>query len=130
MRMVTTAIAVRLALRGRLILCGALALAACTPYKIDIRQGNFVDEKMVAKLKPGMTRSQVRFVLGTPLLADPFHPERWDYVYSYRTRGRLVDQRKLTVVFEGDKLARLEGVALPAPSAQAVGKESASASNR
>ena len=64
-------------------------LSACflKPYKIDVQQGNFLDQEMVAKLKPGMTRSQVRFLLGTPLIADPFHPDRWDYVY-YRSARR------------------------------------------
>ncbi|HSQ05349.1 MAG TPA: outer membrane protein assembly factor BamE, partial [Burkholderiales bacterium] len=53
-----------------------------TPYKIDVQQGNYITQDMVAKLKPGMTRSQVRFILGTPLIADPFHAQRWDYLYQ------------------------------------------------
>lgn len=64
---------------------------------------------MVNKLKPGMTRSQVRFALGTPLVADPFHNNRWDYVYRLAPKGRLAETRKLTVFFEGDRLTRLEG---------------------
>ena len=84
------------------------------PHKIDIQQGNYVDQEMVAKLKPDMTRSQVRFILGTPLVADVFHPNRWDYVYLTGKAGDVRRQRKITVVFEGDKLERIEGDVVPA----------------
>jgi outer membrane protein assembly factor BamE len=77
-------------------------------YRIDVRQGNQVDPEMVAKLKPGMTRSQVRFVMGTPLVTDVFHPDRWDYVYEERRAGKLVAQRRVTLLFEGDRLARID----------------------
>jgi outer membrane protein assembly factor BamE len=80
-----------------------------TPYKIDIQQGNYVTQDMIAKLKPGMSRSQVRFALGTPLIIDPFHPERWDYVYTMQKGGKLVEQRTVTVVFKGDELERIDG---------------------
>lgn len=79
------------------------------PHKIDIQQGNVVTQEMVAKLQPGMTRNQVRFALGTPLLVDPFRTDRWDYFYSYIKRGDLVEQRRLVVFFKDDKLDRLEG---------------------
>lgn len=79
------------------------------PYRIDVRQGNFVDQAMVAQLKPGMSREQVRFVLGTPLVTDVFHADRWDYVYRLQPGKGEVQQRRLTVVFEDGKLARLEG---------------------
>jgi outer membrane protein assembly factor BamE len=55
-----------------------------TPYRIDVRQGNFVTQEMVAQLKPGLSREQVRFILGSPLVADMFHGDRWDYVYRYQ----------------------------------------------
>jgi len=80
-----------------------------TPYRIDIQQGNYVTQDMVAKLKPGMSRSQVRFALGTPLIVDPFHTDRWDYVYTMQKGGKLVEQRTVTVVFKGDLLERIEG---------------------
>lgn len=83
-------------------------------YKIDVQQGNYVTQDMVSKLKPGMTRSQVRFVLGTPLVVDVFRTDRWDYVYVYRKGGDVTEHRKLTVFFDGDKLARLEGDVKPA----------------
>jgi outer membrane protein assembly factor BamE len=79
------------------------------PHKIDMQQGNYVDQEMISKLKPEMTRSQVRFVLGTPLVADVFHPSRWDYVYLTGRAGDVRAQRKITVVFDGDKLSRIEG---------------------
>ncbi len=79
------------------------------PYRIDVRQGNLVTQEMVSQLKKGMTRDQVRFALGTPLLDDVFHPDRWDYIYRY-TEGRgEPEQRKLTLRFENDQLVRVEG---------------------
>ena len=78
-------------------------------HKIDIQQGNAVTQEMVAKLQPGMTRNQVRFVLGTPLLVDPFRDDRWDYFYSYMKRGEVTEQRRLAVFFKDDKLDRVEG---------------------
>jgi outer membrane protein assembly factor BamE len=80
-----------------------------SPYKIDVQQGNAITQEMMDKLKPGMTPSQVRFILGSPLVRDPFHPHRWDYVYSYAKAGRMTEQRRITVVFEDDKLKGIEG---------------------
>lgn len=96
------------------LLLAASLLFGCTyiptlPYKIDIQQGNVVTQEMVEKLKPGMTRSQVRFVLGTPLITDVFHDNRWDYIYYFAPRGKLSEERKLTVIFDGDRLSHLEG---------------------
>ncbi|MBI4205047.1 MAG: outer membrane protein assembly factor BamE [Betaproteobacteria bacterium] len=84
-------------------------LPTLTPYKIDVQQGNYVNQEMVAKLKPGMTRSQVRFILGTPLVVDPFRTDRWDYVYVLKKGGELMEQRRIAVIFEDDKLKRIEG---------------------
>lgn len=85
-----------------------------TPYKIDIQQGNYVTQDMVDKLKPGMTRAQVRFVLGTPLVVDPFRTNRWDYVYLNKKGGEIAEQRRFAVIFKDDKLVRLEGDVMPA----------------
>ena len=86
------------------------------PYKMDIQQGNVVTQEMVSKLRPGMTRSQVTFVLGTPLVADPFRPERWEYFYEFIHRGDVKDMRRLTLVFENDRLKTIAGdVTTPAP---------------
>lgn len=99
-----------------LVLLLSSFLAACNPlgvfsvYRMEIQQGNYVTQEMVTQLQPGMTRDQVRFVLGTPLLTDIFHDNRWDYVYRRtRANSREVDERRLSVFFEADKLVRVEG---------------------
>jgi outer membrane protein assembly factor BamE len=91
-------------------------------YRIDIQQGNVITQDMVNKLKPGMTRSQVRFVLGTPLVADVFHPNRWDYLYRYEKAGRLVENRRIVAVFSDDKLVRIEGDVVPAAADKPAAK--------
>jgi outer membrane protein assembly factor BamE len=100
-----------------LLLVGGLAgcagwshpIARLTPYKPEVQQGNAITQEMLDKLKPGMTPSQVRFVLGTPLLVDPFRDYRWDYVYRLIKDGKLTEQRKITVVFENERLKSIEG---------------------
>jgi outer membrane protein assembly factor BamE len=84
-----------------------------TPYRMEIQQGNFVSQEMVAQLKPGMTKEQVRFILGTPMVTDIFHPDRWDYVYGREASDGTREQRKLTVLFEKGELARLDGDVVP-----------------
>lgn len=93
-------------------------LAACSykpsfikEYKIDIQQGNVLSQEMVAQLKPGQTRDQVRFLLGTPLVADIFHQQRWDYIYRFQNgRTGQVESRRLTVYFDaGGLLERVDG---------------------
>ena len=79
------------------------------PYKVTIQQGNVITQDMVAKLKPGMTKAQVRFVLGSPPVTDIFHANRWDYAYSISEHGKLKEQRKLTLFFEEDLLTRVSG---------------------
>ncbi|HEX2827907.1 MAG TPA: outer membrane protein assembly factor BamE [Burkholderiales bacterium] len=91
-----------------------------TPYKIDIQQGNYVTQDMVDKLKPGMTKSQVRFALGTPLVTDMFHNDRWDYVYVLQKKGVVTEQRRIVVVFSDDKLLRIDGDVKPAGSEKPV----------
>ncbi len=102
--------------RSRLLIPVAVCtlLAACSsfnPYKIDVQQGNVLTQEMVAQLKPGQTREQVRFILGTPLLTDIFHQQRWDYVYSYRKgRNGEVETRQFSVYFDKDnRLERVSG---------------------
>jgi len=80
-----------------------------TPYRIDVRQGNLVSQDMVAQLKPGLTRDQVRFLLGTPLLSDIFHGDRWDYAYRFQPGRGEPEQRHLAVFFSEGKLARVSG---------------------
>jgi outer membrane protein assembly factor BamE len=86
----------------------SLTASACV-YRINIQQGNFLDQKDVDQVKDGMTRSQVRYLLGTPMVADSFDKERWDYIYYLKKgRSRHVDSRRVTVYFDGDKVARLD----------------------
>ncbi|BBI98829.1 hypothetical protein FGKAn22_05220 [Ferrigenium kumadai] len=88
--------------------CGYLHTPALTPYKMDIRQGNYVTPEMREKLKLGMTRSQVRYVLGTPMVSDAFHGNRWDYAYRLEHEGEIVEKQNLTLYFEGDNLVRVD----------------------
>jgi outer membrane protein assembly factor BamE len=84
-----------------------------TPYKMDIVQGNFVSKEQAAALKPGMTRAQVRDILGTPLLTSIFHADRWDYVFTFKRQGLEPQARKVTVFFKGDAMERLDADPLP-----------------
>ncbi len=94
------------------------------PYKIDIQQGNVITQDMVAKLQPGMTKSQVRYVLGSPPITDMFHANRWDYVYRLSKGGKLVEERKLTLFFDNDQLTRVAGdVAAETAEGQAKASE-------
>lgn len=104
--------------------------SAITPYRIDIRQGNYVTQEMVAQLKPGMTRDQVRFILGTPLVTDVFHADRWDYVYSFRPGRGETQLRRFAVFFEESKLARVAGDVVGAEPGEAEAAATAAAGAR
>ncbi len=85
------------------------ALACGCVYRINIQQGNFLNQSAVDTVKAGMTRSQIRYLLGTPMVADSFNKERWDYIYYLKKgRSRHVDSRRVTVYFEGDKVTKLD----------------------
>jgi outer membrane protein assembly factor BamE len=84
-----------------------------TPYKVDVVQGNFVSREQVEALQPGMTRQQVREILGTPLVTSLFHADRWEYVFTLKRPGEDLQTRKLTVYFTGDVLQRSEGDEMP-----------------
>ena len=94
--------------RFALALCLTAGASACV-YRINIQQGNFLDQAAVEQVKVGMTRSQVHYLLGTPMVADSFNKERWDYIY-YLKKGRTkhVDSRRVTVYFDGEKVAKLD----------------------
>ena len=101
---------------GTLLLATVLSGCSSVPrivneYKIDVQQGNVLTQEMVSQLKPGLTKDQVRFVLGTPVLADVFHANRWDYVYRLQEGSTgAVEERKFTVFFDaGGKLVRVAG---------------------
>ncbi len=84
------------------------------PYVPDIVQGNFISSEQYSNLKVGMTREQVRQIMGTPLLASYFHANRWDYVFEFKREGETVGkERRVTLIFEGDQLAKFGGDALP-----------------
>ncbi len=86
----------------------ATALAAGCVYRVDVQQGNLLDENDIEAIQPGMTRSQVRYLLGTPVIEDPFHQDRWDYMYYLRAgRARKPIQRWLIVEFDGDVVREL-----------------------
>jgi len=84
-----------------------------TPYKIDIVQGNFVSREQAQALTPGMSRNQVRDILGTPLLTSVFHSDRWDYVFTFKRQGVPPQSRRVTVFFKAEALDRVEADALP-----------------
>jgi len=93
---------------GLIAVALALTVGGCV-YRINIQQGNFLKQADVDQVQPGMTRSQVRYLLGTPMVADSFNHERWDYIYYLKKgRTRHVDSRRVTVYFDGDKVARLD----------------------
>ena len=82
-------------------------------YKIDIQQGNEITSEMLMTLKPEMTKAQVRFILGTPLIQDTFHEQRWDYVYEMRIRDIVAERRHVILNFEGEKLKKITGAVIP-----------------
>lgn len=87
-----------------------LVLSACIKtHRIDIQQGNLVTDAEIAQLSPGMTKREVRYILGTPLVVDPFHQNRWDYFYSLDVKGEETIQRRFTIVFEDDLMKDIEG---------------------
>jgi outer membrane protein assembly factor BamE len=101
-----------------LVLMSFVALSACSSngdikipglYRLDIQQGNVVDQAMIDRLKPGMDRNQVQFILGTPAVADPFHADQWEYFFSMSEGGDTPSQRSIRVHFVEDKLGWLDG---------------------
>ncbi len=111
-------IACTLALGALLAGCESLQrtdslLGFITPYRIDIVQGNAVTREQAALVKPGLSRQQVRDILGTPLLADPFHADRWDYIFSLRRPNTHVQRRSVVVLFENNVVKSIEAPELP-----------------
>jgi outer membrane protein assembly factor BamE len=112
-------LALALAVAGMTGACGTFdrmsqgVAGVVTPYRVEVVQGNFVSREQVAALKPGMSRLQVRDILGTPLVTSVFHADRWDYVFSLKRQGKVVQERKLAVFFKGDTLDRVEGDEMP-----------------
>lgn len=90
------------------LLCTACESMVPSFYTITVRQGNYIDQAAVAQLKPGMSKEQVRSLLGTSLVADPFHQNRWDYYYQYGRGSEISEQRHVTLLFSGETLATVQ----------------------
>ncbi|NKB35237.1 MAG: outer membrane protein assembly factor BamE [Pseudomonadales bacterium] len=89
-------------------------------YKISIPQGNIITQDMVDQLRPGMSKRQVTFVMGTPLVRDPYHQDRWDYIYSFQPGGGQRGQERISVFFVDDQLVNFEGDFVPTEIAEAT----------
>ncbi len=109
--------------------CGT-ALPTIKPYKLDVQQGNVVTSKMLLQLRPGMTKSQVRFIMGTPLIQDSFHGNRWDYAYQLREGGKLIEQRRVILDFQSDLLKTVRGDVVAATADSKGGVEGADTGTR
>ena len=94
----------------------ARAMRKVTPYRIEVVQGNFVSKEQLQALRPGMTRLQVKEILGTPLITSVFHADRWDYAFTIRRKGTQPQQRKLSVFFQNDVFLKAESEELPSES--------------
>lgn len=112
--------------RNTLLIVAATLLAGCNNvgfmdfpgvYKISIPQGNIITQDMVDQLRPGMTKRQVVFVMGTPLVRDPYHQDRWDYVYSFQPGGGERGQERISVIFVDDQLVSFSGDFSPSTEA-------------
>lgn len=101
-------------MRVILLVLTALALSACQiVYKLPTRQGNVIEQKQLDQLQVGMSREQVRFLMGTPVAASPFEDRRWDYVGYYKSPRGKVSSRVVSIWFDGETVARMEGVKTP-----------------
>ena len=96
---------------GVALLAAVLALTqtACNLYRITVQQGNVITQEMVNSLKPGMTREQVAYIMGEPVVRNPFNESQWDYVYTLQVPGRVERQRKLSLFFADGVLSHLTG---------------------
>ena len=104
-----------------LMFCTTLLLG-CSTHKLEIQQGNVIDQEAVAQLQIGMTKKQVKFIMGTPLLTDPFHQDRWDYIYTFKQARQAQEEKRITLYFEGDILSRIEPPQWPLSNTSAIDK--------
>ncbi len=101
----------------RLVGAMLLTLLSACVYRVDVQQGNLLEDNDVDAVQVGMTRSQVRFLLGTPVVEDTFHRDRWDYIYYFRQgRKRVVDRNWLIVYFDGDRVREIQKDVTPEPT--------------
>ena len=108
------------------LLVGLLLMSGCTNglnalklYRVPVQQGNIVTQDMIDKIKPGMTKSQVAFVLGEPVLKDPFNESKWIYIYSIEVPGLFAQKTSTTLFFDGDKLRSISGDLAPSEGKEA-----------
>lgn len=92
-------------------------------YKADVQQGNVITQEQVNKLEPGMNKTQVRYIMGTPMLVDTFHQDRWDYIYTLKKGGRVQEKKRVSLLFKDDLLVNVEGDLRPEPGAETIEKE-------
>ncbi len=131
------ALLVRKTLQCLIVLASAISISACAiprlqfpgVYKVDIQQGNIITQEMIDQLRPGMTKRQVIFVMGTPLVRDPFNQDRWDYIYSYQPGGGIRGQEGVTMYFENDLLTHFTGDFKPTEESTAEATTSAPAAS-
>lgn len=119
-------------MRTKLILVAAsVLLSSCavgswlqsfSPYKMEIRQGNLISPEMRERIRVGMSRQQVSSALGSPLVSDVYHANRWDYIYRYEEQGKLVEQQRLTVYFKNEFVSSIDDSGMPALAEQAAVK--------
>jgi len=101
--------AIRHYIKALLVALACAALAGCGVYKINVQQGNYLKDEKLAQLKVGMTKRQVQYLLGSPIVQDAFHPNRWDYVFSFRNgKTDQTAKRSMRVYFDGDLVERIE----------------------
>lgn len=111
------------------LLLATMAGGCSLLYKPEVQQGTLLSADMLANLKPGMTKRQVRLLLGSPPVSDTFHPERWDYLYSISKAGEKVTPQHLTLYFHNDKLVRAEGGLAPAALVKPVSSNGTTGTN-
>ena len=104
--------------------CGVPRMLGIAPYRIEIQQGNFISQEMMSQLKEGMSKDQVRQIMGTPLIIDIFHSERWDYLFWREPPGGggARETRRVALYFEDSKLVRVDGDAVPLKPSSAAGQ--------
>ena len=116
-----------IALRMQTILIYLIAsvvifLNGCTIHIPDVQQGNVLEPEVLAQLHPGLSKKQVKFLMGTPIIRDAFHPDRWDYVYLFASQEKKTIRQRVTIFFDHDAISRIEtdGIDLPKPAPEAA----------
>ena len=112
-----------------IITCIFSSLTGCAPYKVPVEQGNIIKPEMIDQLETGMSKSQVEYIMGSPIIKDTFNGNRWDYVYTLKMNKQERQQKRLTLFFKGDHLKSFSGNALNKPDTGDVKLEAAKSSS-